>query len=179
MAAVCGVAEFFISRPSWRRVGIRTQKNTYHHSLPSHSSSQLLNSLPLNHDMISSTIPPEASSLPKVAFFSVAPMMGYTNRHQRKLMRLITKSAVLYTEMVVASTLIHTKNLHQHLGADFENENPLVLQLGGSDPRQLAEAAEIAKRYGYQRINLNVGCPSERVAGSSLLPSVFLTLSFL
>lgn len=86
-------------------------------------------------------------------------------------MSLITKSAVLYTEMVVASTLIHTKNLHQHLGTDFEDENPLVLQLGGSDPQQLAEAAEIARRYGYQRINLNVGCPSERVAGE-LLPSL-------
>jgi tRNA-dihydrouridine synthase A len=110
-------------------------------------------------------------------------MMGYTNSHQRKLMRLISKSAVLYTEMVVASTLLHTKNLHQHLGADFEDEDPLVLQLGGSDPKQLAEAAEIAKRYGYRRINLNVGCPSERVAGPPhhlplfLRPHSFILLS--
>jgi tRNA-dihydrouridine synthase A len=93
-------------------------------------------------------------------------MMGYTNTHQRNFMRLISKSAILYTEMVVASTILHTNQLEVHLGADFQEEQPLVLQLGGADPTQLAEAAQVALRYGYQRFNLNVGCPSDRVSGS-------------
>jgi tRNA-dihydrouridine synthase A len=93
-------------------------------------------------------------------------MMGYTNTHQRNFMRLISKSALLYTEMVVSSTILHTNQLDAHLGANFEEEQPVILQLGGADPNQLAEAARVAQRYGYQRFNLNVGCPSDRVSGS-------------
>ena len=101
--------------------------------------------------------------------FSVAPMMEYTDTHQRFLMRLISKRAVLYTEMVTANTLCRAvtspEDCHRFLRADFEVENPLVLQLGGSDVAQMATAARLAKSYGYGEINLNVGCPSDKVAG--------------
>lgn len=96
--------------------------------------------------------------------FSVAPMMDYTNRHQRKLQRWLTKHTTLYTEMVVATTIIYTKQLDRHLEADFSLEEPLVLQLGGSIPSQMKEAAKIAYDYGYRQFNLNVGCPSDTVA---------------
>ena len=93
---------------------------------------------------------------------SVAPMMEWTDRHCRYFLRLLAPRAQLYTEMVVAAAIVHGDR-DRFLAYD-ESEHPLVLQLGGSDPAQLAEAARIARgEYGYDEINLNVGCPSDRV----------------
>lgn len=80
--------------------------------------------------------------------FSVAPMMDYTNKHQRTLMRLLSRHATLYTEMVVCNTLIHRSDRLRSLEADFLVEEPLVMQLGGSSPACMAEAATIAAKYG-------------------------------
>lgn len=93
--------------------------------------------------------------------FSVAPMMECTDRHCRYYMRLLTKRSVLYTEMVTAQAVIHGDRTHL-LGFD-PVEQPIVLQLGGSDPALLAKACKIAADWGYNEINLNVGCPSSRV----------------
>ncbi len=96
--------------------------------------------------------------------FSVAPMMDYTDQHQRTLFRFISKRSVLYTEMVTCQALVHAQDKTKFLDCDFNHEEPLVLQLGGSDPKMCREAAAVAKAYGYKEINLNVGCPSDRVA---------------
>tara|TARA_Y100001968_G_C19330910_1_gene704228 strand:- start:195 stop:1199 length:1005 start_codon:yes stop_codon:yes gene_type:complete len=94
--------------------------------------------------------------------FSVAPMMDYTDRHYRVIMRQISKKALLYTEMIAAQALFHTKNINYLLDFD-EIEHPIALQVGGDNPQQLALASELAKEWGYDEINLNVGCPSPRV----------------
>ena len=104
--------------------------------------------------------------------FSVAPMMDYTDRHFRVLMRQITRRSLLYTEMVVAQALHHARQqpgadqpggrLERLLGFD-PIEKPLALQVGGDDPALLAEAARLAADWNYDEINLNVGCPSEKV----------------
>jgi tRNA-dihydrouridine synthase A len=91
----------------------------------------------------------------------VAPMMSYTDRHCRYLLRLLSPRALLYTEMVTAQALVHG-DPERLLGFD-RAEHPLALQLGGSDPRLLAVAARMGEERGYDEINLNVGCPSERV----------------
>jgi len=97
--------------------------------------------------------------------FCVAPMMDWTDRHCRYFLRLITRRARLYTEMVTAPALAHG-DVARHL--DFDPaEHPLALQLGGSDPTQLAQAARLGERWGYDEINLNCGCPSERVQTGS------------
>ena len=96
---------------------------------------------------------------------SVAPMMDCTDRYCRYFHRSLTRRALLYTEMVVARTIIEANkrgDLSKYLAFD-PFEKPLVLQLGGSDPQELAEAAKIAMQYDYDEINLNVGCPSDRV----------------
>lgn len=93
--------------------------------------------------------------------FSVAPMMEWTDRHDRFFLRLISTHALLYTEMVTAPAIIHGKRDYL-LGFDAM-EHPVAVQLGGSDPKELTEAARIAESYGYDEINLNVGCPSDRV----------------
>ncbi|WP_378216564.1 tRNA dihydrouridine(20/20a) synthase DusA [Aquibium oceanicum] len=92
---------------------------------------------------------------------AVAPMMDWTDRHCRFLHRQITRRALLYTEMVVADAVIHGER-ERLLGFDAA-EHPVALQLGGSDPAKLAEAAAIGADLGYDEINLNVGCPSDRV----------------
>ena len=91
----------------------------------------------------------------------VAPMMDYTDRHCRYLLRLLSPRALLYTEMVTAQALEHG-DVERLLGHD-ESEHPVALQLGGSDPALLSRAARLGERYGYDEINLNVGCPSDRV----------------
>ncbi|MGE0514391.1 MAG: tRNA-dihydrouridine synthase, partial [Hyphomicrobiaceae bacterium] len=97
--------------------------------------------------------------------FSVAPMMDWTDRHCRCFHRLMTRHALLYTEMVTADAILHGKR-EQLL--DFSpEEHPVALQLGGSDPVKLAEAAVIGEAWGYDEINLNVGCPSDRVQGGN------------
>ena len=93
--------------------------------------------------------------------FSVAPMMEWTDRHCRFFHRLLTRRARLYTEMLTSAAVIHGDRARL-LGFSPE-ERPLALQLGGADPRELAEAARIAADFGYDEINLNVGCPSDRV----------------
>jgi tRNA-dihydrouridine synthase A len=95
---------------------------------------------------------------PRIA---VAPMMDWTDRHCRFFLRLLSPSALLYTEMVTAQAIMHGRR-DKLLGFD-PAENPLALQLGGSDPAMLAGAAIAGAHYGYDEINLNVGCPSDRV----------------
>jgi tRNA-dihydrouridine synthase A len=92
---------------------------------------------------------------------SVAPMLDWTDRHCRRFHRLLTRRTRLYTEMVTTGALLHGDQ-HRHLDFDPE-EHPLALQLGGSEPADLAACARLAQRWGYDEINLNCGCPSERV----------------
>ncbi len=92
---------------------------------------------------------------------SVAPMMDWTDRHCRVFHRMITRRAMLYTEMVTAQAILHGPKARL---LDFSAvERPLALQLGGSVPSELAQATRIARDWGYDEINLNVGCPSDRV----------------
>lgn len=93
--------------------------------------------------------------------FCVAPMMEWTDRHERFFLRLISRHARLYTEMLTAPAVIHGDR-DRLLGFD-PAELPLAVQLGGADAAELAEAARICADYGYDEINLNVGCPSDRV----------------
>lgn len=93
--------------------------------------------------------------------FAVAPMIDWTDRHCRFFHRQLTARALLYTEMVVADAILHGPR-DRLLGFDA-CEHPVALQLGGSDPEKLAKAARIGAEYGYNEINLNVGCPSDRV----------------
>ncbi len=92
---------------------------------------------------------------------SIAPMMDYTDRHCRYLLRLLAPHALLYTEMVTTGAILHGDR--RHLLEFNPEEHPVALQLGGSDPQELAEAARIGASFGYDEINLNVGCPSDRV----------------
>ncbi|MEF3046712.1 tRNA dihydrouridine(20/20a) synthase DusA [Pseudotabrizicola sp. L79] len=92
---------------------------------------------------------------------SVAPMMDWTDRHCRFFHRLMTRRAMLYTEMVTAPAVIHGPK--PRLLDYSDAEHPIALQLGGSDPRELAQATAIARDWHYDEINLNVGCPSDRV----------------
>ncbi|MFK7902592.1 MAG: tRNA dihydrouridine(20/20a) synthase DusA [Nitratireductor sp.] len=96
--------------------------------------------------------------------FSVAPMIDWTDRHCRFFHRQLTRRALLYTEMIVADAAIHGDR-DKLLGNSQtpSDTSPVALQLGGSDPLKLSEAAKIGAGYGYQEINLNVGCPSDRV----------------
>ena len=92
---------------------------------------------------------------------SVAPMMDCTDRHDRYLLRLISKNVKLFTEMIVAKAIINgDRDFHLKFNL---LEKPLVLQIGGSDPKELAQATKIAESYGYDEINLNLGCPSKKV----------------
>ncbi|MGX9393377.1 tRNA dihydrouridine(20/20a) synthase DusA [Nitrobacteraceae bacterium UC4449_H16] len=93
--------------------------------------------------------------------FSVAPMMDWTDRHCRVFHRLLTRRARLYTEMVTTGAVIHGDRVRL-LGFDA-SEHQVALQLGGSNPADLATAAKIGEDFGYDEINLNVGCPSDRV----------------
>ena len=107
--------------------------------------------------------------------FSVAPMMDCTDRHFRVLIRQVSRRCLLYSEMVVARALHHIcregspasggerqRRLERLIGFD-DQERPLALQLGGDDPQRLAEAVRLAHQWGYDEVNLNVGCPSEKV----------------
>ena len=98
--------------------------------------------------------------------FCIAPMMQCTDIHDRYLFRLITKKAFLYTEMVTTGAIIHGGCLDQ-LNFNKEIEHPVAVQLGGSDPSELAECSKICGSLGYDEINLNIGCPSERVQKGS------------
>ena len=99
--------------------------------------------------------------------FSVAPMMEWTDKHCRYFLRLISKYAVLYTEMISVDAIIFGPR--QKLLNFNKEELPCILQLGGSDPKKLVEAAKYGEDYGYSQINLNVGCPSNRVQNGLLV----------
>ncbi|MEX1252643.1 MAG: tRNA dihydrouridine(20/20a) synthase DusA [Hyphomonas sp.] len=93
--------------------------------------------------------------------FNIAPMMDWTDRHCRAFHRVLTKRALLWTEMVTADAILYGPR--ERLLSYGPEEHPVVLQVGGSDPAKLAEAARIADGFGYDEVNLNCGCPSERV----------------
>ena len=98
---------------------------------------------------------------PQQKLIAVAPMMAWTDRHCRHLHRLYSPSAVLFSEMITTGALIHGKQTHQ---LDFDaSQHPVAVQLGGNDPQDLATCARLAEQWGYDEINLNVGCPSDRV----------------
>lgn len=97
--------------------------------------------------------------------FSVAPMLDWTDRHERYFLRLITRHALLYTEMVTTGAIIFGDR-DRYLRFNAE-EHPVALQLGGSDAGHLAECTKIAEDYGYDEVNLNLGCPSNRVQNGS------------
>ncbi len=103
---------------------------------------------------------PNHTSTYAASRFSIAPMLDWTDRHYRYMARLISKKTLLYTEMVTTGAIIHGKG--DYLGYNTE-EHPLALQLGGSNPAELAHCAALAEQLGYDEINLNVGCPSDRV----------------
>jgi len=105
------------------------------------------------------------ADLTRAATLSVAPMMDWTDRHCRMLHRVMSARTLLYTEMVTAPALVRGNAVHllEHDPA----EHPVALQLGGSDPHELAEAARLGAEAGYPEINLNVGCPSDRVQSGS------------
>jgi tRNA-dihydrouridine synthase A len=92
---------------------------------------------------------------------AVAPMMDWTDRHCRTFHRSLSKKSVLYSEMVTTGALIHG-DIPRHLDFD-EIQHPVVLQLGGSEPKDLALSAKLVQDWGYDEIDLNCGCPSERV----------------
>ncbi len=103
----------------------------------------------------------ECSEVRQAARLSVAPMMDWTDRHCRYLHRLLSSRTLLYTEMVTAPALVRGGALHL---LDYSPaEHPVALQLGGSDPQELAQAAALGAEAGYDEINLNCGCPSDRV----------------
>src|ERR1044071_7456177 len=91
----------------------------------------------------------------------VAPMMDWTDRHCRYFLRQVSSRARLYTEMITTGALLHG-DVERHLAFSAQ-EHPVVLQLGGSEPADLARCAKLGEAYGYDEINLNIGCPSERV----------------
>lgn len=114
-------------------------------------------SIPVFTDLAS-----EVSILPGNPWrLSVAPMMDWTDRHCRYFHRLLSRHALLYTEMVTTGALIHG-DVERHLRFNAE-EHPLALQLGGSEPAELAHCARLGEQWGYDEINLNCGCPSDRV----------------
>lgn len=93
--------------------------------------------------------------------FSVAPMMDWTDRHCRSFHRVLSKRALLWTEMVTADAVIHGDR--ERLIGFANEEHPVVLQLGGNEPDKMAEAARVAEAFGYDEVNINCGCPSDRV----------------
>ncbi len=97
--------------------------------------------------------------------FAVAPMMDWTDRHCRVFHRQLTREALLYTEMVTTGAIIHGDR--ERLLGFSTQEHPIACQLGGSEPRDVAEAARIIEGYGYDEVNINIGCPSDRVQSGS------------
>ena len=113
-----------------------------------------------------------SNSINNIYKLSIAPMMDCTDRHFRMLMRKISSEALLYTEMIVAQSLVYTNQKERFLNFN-EEEHPISIQFGGDNPHILKEAAKMAQDWGYDEINFNVGCPSPRVCsgnfGASLM----------
>ena len=112
---------------------------------------------------------------------AVAPMMAWTDRHCRHLHRLYSPSVVLFSEMITTGALIHGKQTHQ---LDYDaSQHPVAVQLGGNDPHDLATCARLAEQWGYDEINLNIGCPRIEFSGVLLAqhlcknPSLLRTVS--
>ncbi|MDC0037941.1 tRNA dihydrouridine(20/20a) synthase DusA, partial [Alphaproteobacteria bacterium] len=97
--------------------------------------------------------------------FCIAPMMGYTTPHARRLYRMLTAKTFLFTEMIATKTMLHSKN--RDLIIENDINNPIAVQVGGSEIDDLKKCARIAKQYNYDEINLNVGCPSKAVQKGS------------
>ena len=97
--------------------------------------------------------------------FCIAPMMGYTTPHARKLYRILSKKAFLFTEMIPTKTILYSKTKDLIIENDFQN--PIALQVGGSEIEDLIRCTKIAQKYNYDEINLNVGCPSKAVQKGS------------
>ena len=114
----------------------------------------------------------QSNSIKNIHKLSIAPMMDCTDKHFRMIMRKISSQALLYTEMIVAQSLMYTNKKENFLNFDSE-EHPISIQFGGDNPEILKEAARMAQDWGYDEINLNVGCPSPRVCsgnfGASLM----------
>ena len=122
------------------------------------SASPFLSQQPLLSAFQTPLVAPAATSPWRM---SIAPMMDWTDRHCRYFHRLLSRHALLYTEMVTTGALIHG-DVSRHLRFNAQ-EHPLALQLGGSEPADLAHCARLGEQWGYDEINLNCGCPSERV----------------
>jgi len=99
--------------------------------------------------------------------FSVAPMLDWTDKHCRYFHRQLSSHAWLYSEMVTTGAIIYGNNLPRFLGFN-ESEVPVVLQLGGSEPKEMAQCAKLGQEWGYNEININVGCPSDRVQNNMI-----------
>ena len=97
--------------------------------------------------------------------FCVAPMMGYTTPHARRLYRILSKKSFIFTEMIATKTLLYSKT--KDLIIDNDSQNPIAIQVGGSDIKDLIKCTKIAQSYNYDEINLNVGCPSKAVQKGS------------
>jgi tRNA-dihydrouridine synthase A len=97
--------------------------------------------------------------------FCIAPMMGYTTPYARKLYRILSKKTFLFTEMIPTKTMLYSKTKDLIIENDFQN--PIALQVGGSEIKDLARCSKIAQKYNYDEINLNVGCPSKAVQKGS------------
>ena len=114
----------------------------------------------------------QPNSIKNIHKLSIAPMMDCTDKHFRMIMRKISSKALLYTEMIVAQSLVYTNKKEKFLNFNNE-EHPISIQFGGDKPEILQEAAKIAQDWGYDEINFNVGCPSPRVCsgnfGASLM----------
>jgi len=114
----------------------------------------------------------QSNSIKNIHKLSIAPMMDCTDKHFRMIMRKISSKALLYTEMIVAQSLVYSNKKEVFLDFNSE-EHPISIQLGGDDPKVLKEAAKMAQDWGYDEINFNVGCPSPRVCsgnfGASLM----------
>ncbi len=100
--------------------------------------------------------------------FCTAPMMDWSDRHCRYFWRSLSKNAFLYSEMVTTGAIIHGKGGPERFLAYNQEEHPIALQLGGSKPDELAQCSKIAQQYGYDEVNLNVGCPSDRVQNNMI-----------
>ncbi|MFT7109912.1 MAG: tRNA-dihydrouridine synthase A [Psychrobacter glaciei] len=100
--------------------------------------------------------------------FSTAPMMDWSDKHCRYFWRTLSKEALLYTEMVTTGAIIHGDGGAQRFLGFNDEEHPVALQLGGSKPDELAQCAKIAEQFGYDEVNLNVGCPSDRVQNNMI-----------
>lgn len=118
------------------------------------------------HSGIHSTSPMHVEPKEPSRRFCVAPMMDWTTSHYRYLARQLSRHALLYTEMVTTGALIHgdTERFLRHDPAEY----PLALQLGGSDARELAHCSKLAEQFGFNEVNLNVGCPSDRVQNNMI-----------